>query len=265
MNFDSNKIELHLGLEKPVRILHLTDIHLSLADERNENMIQYAAGRRNTFFKEGNFPERDPVGYLEDAMEYAKGFDCTVITGDMVDFVTYANYDMAGKILAGKDYLFCAGNHEFTPKPGTDSMELKRGSWDYIQSHFRGNMHIESRIVGGVNIIAADNGFRLWTKEQLDLIKGEVARGLPILIFCHVPIADDMMTTEGKDSARKLGYTEEEILQSVETAQYLRDEPMIKAFFAGHGHHNQYWDFHGKPSYMTGGLFKGILGEITID
>ena len=74
-----------------------------------------------------------------------------------------------------------------------------------------------------------------------------------------------MMTTEGKDSARKLGYTEEEILQSVETAQYLRDEPMIKAFFAGHGHHNQYWDFHGKPSYMTGGLFKGILGEITID
>ena len=62
MNFDSNKIEHHLGLEKPVRILHLTDIHLSLADDRNENMIQYAAGRRNTFFKEGNFPERDPVG-----------------------------------------------------------------------------------------------------------------------------------------------------------------------------------------------------------
>ena len=84
-----------------------------------------------------------------------------MITGDLVDFNTYKNYDVAKELLAGKDYMFCAGNHEFTPKPGTDSMELKRGSWDYIQSHFRGNMHIESRIVGGVNIIWADNGFRL--------------------------------------------------------------------------------------------------------
>ncbi|MBO5222863.1 MAG: metallophosphoesterase [Clostridia bacterium] len=266
MMLKPNVINLHLGLEKPVRILQLTDVHLSLSDERNkEDMIPYAAGRRDVFFREAEFPERDPIGYLQDAMEYSKGFDCTVITGDLVDFNTYKNYDVAKELLAGKDYMFCAGNHEFTPKPGTDSMELKRGSWDYIQSHFRGNMHIESRIVGGVNIICADNGFRLWTKEQLAVLKAEAARGLPMLVFCHVPIANDMLTLEGKDNARKLGYTEEEIAESVATAQYLVDEPLVKAFFAGHGHHNHYWDFHGKPSYMIGGLFKGIVGEITID
>ncbi len=266
MNLKPNQIHLHFGLEKPIRILHLTDVHLSLSDERNnEDMIPYAAKRRDVFFREAEFPERDPVGYLKEAMEYAKEFDCTVFTGDVVDFNTYKNYDTVKEILAGKDYMFCAGNHEFTPKPGTDSMELKRGSWDYVQSHFRGNMHIESRIVSGVNIITADNGYRIWTKEQLDVVKREVSRGLPIIVFCHVPIADDMLTLEGKDSARKLGYTEEEIVESVATANYLKDEPLVKAFFAGHGHHNHYWDYHGKPSYMTGGLFKGIVSEIIID
>ena len=266
MNLKPNQIHLHFGLEKPIRILHLTDVHLSLSDERNnEDMIPYSAKRRDVFFREANFPERDPVGYLKEAMEYAKEFDCTVITGDLVDFNTYKNYDIAKEILAGKDYMFCAGNHEFTPKPGNDSMELKRGSWDYVQSHFRGNMHIESRIVGGVNIITADNGYRIWTKEQLDVVKREVPRGLPIIVFCHVPIANDMLTLEDKENARKLGYTEEEIAESVATATYLKDEPTVKAFFAGHGHHNHYWDFYGKPSYMTGGLFKGIVSEIIID
>jgi hypothetical protein len=33
MNLKSQKFHLHFGLEKPVRILQLTDVHLSLADD----------------------------------------------------------------------------------------------------------------------------------------------------------------------------------------------------------------------------------------
>lgn len=112
MNLKPNQIHLHFGLEKPIRILHLTDVHLSLSDERNnEDMIPYAAKRRDVFFREAEFPERDPVGYLKEAMDYAKEFDCTVFTGDVVDFNTYKNYDTVKEILAGKDYMFCPGNH----------------------------------------------------------------------------------------------------------------------------------------------------------
>ena len=269
--FKSNKIELRIGLKKPVKLLQLTDVHLSLSDERNkEEMIPYAAGRRNTFFQEGERPERDPIGYLQEAMEYAKNFDCTVITGDLVDFNTYKNYDVAKEILAGKDYLFCAGNHEFTPKPGIDSYELKANTAEYIQSHFRGNMFFESRIVGGVNIVALDNGYGTYTKDQLEKLKAEIQKGFPILIFCHVPLHKGMLAAENynREGHLRLGATEENVDEifavSAEITTLMAKEPLIKAFFTGHGHSNALFDFEGKPCYMIGGLFKGIVGEITL-
>ncbi len=268
MNLKPNKIQFDLGLEKPVKILQLTDVHLSLSDERNkEEMIPYAAGRRDVFFREANFPERDPVGYLEEAMEYAKNFDCTVFTGDVVDFNTYKNYDVAKEILAGKDYLFCAGNHEFTPKPGIDSYELKETTGDYIQSHFRGDMYFESRIVGGVNVIAADNGYATWTEKQFEQLQAEVAKGLPILLFTHVPIHPDQTKKEGyriDHLVKNLGGTEEMVDTSVKVMNYLAEEPLFKGFCGGHWHNNALIDFFGKPSYVVGGLFKGIVGEITV-
>ncbi len=113
----SKVVNFHFGLKKPIRILHITDAHLSLADDVDgDEMKEYAARRRNVFFNEANFPERDPVGYLEEAMEYSKEFDCTVFTGDVLDCTSHANLETVKRVLAGKDYMFCAGNHEFCPK-----------------------------------------------------------------------------------------------------------------------------------------------------
>ena len=109
MRFKSETVNLHFGLEKPVRILHVTDVHLSLADDVDgDSMKEHARERRREFVKEASYPERDPQGYFEEAMEYSKEFDCTVITGDVIDFISHANCQTAKKILAGKDYMLCA-------------------------------------------------------------------------------------------------------------------------------------------------------------
>ena len=269
MNFAPNKIEFHFGLEKPVKILHLTDVHLALADERNgEEKMALAVHQRGMFYKEANYPERDPVGYLQDAMEYAKEFDCTVLTGDVADFNSYKNYEVAKEILAGKDYLFCAGNHEFTPCPGIDSYPLKADAWDFIQSHFRGDMGFESRMVGEVNVVAADNGYFTWTEEQFAQLKKEVAKGAPILLFTHVPIHPHLCSADWYNRDQIIGSwggSEELIETTVKVMNYFAEEPLFKGFCSGHWHNNAYIDFFGKPSYVVGGLFKGIVGEITVD
>lgn len=266
MNLKPRKIEFHLGLEQSVRILHLTDAHLAFADERDrEGMIEYSAKARSIFFNEAGCPERDPVGFLEEAAEYAKEFDCTVITGDLVDFNTYKNYETAQRILAGRDYLFCAGNHEFTPKPGIDSYELKANSLEFVQSHFRGNLYFESRIVGGVNVVSADNGYYTWTEDQLELLKAEAAKGLPILLFTHVPIHPHLMDPAWFQVHAKIpGFTEEMFQTSAKVMRYLAEEPAFKGFCSGHWHNDSYIDFCGKPSYVLGGLFKGIVGDIKV-
>ena len=79
----SHKVHLNLGLKHPVRILHFSDIHIAVADDIDgDGLKEHSAERRNVFFGLAGFPERSPIGYLEEAMEYSKNFDCTVITGD---------------------------------------------------------------------------------------------------------------------------------------------------------------------------------------
>ena len=145
-------------------------------------------------------------------------------------------------------------------------MERKVEKWDEIQSIVRGNMHFESRVVGGVNLICADNGYRNLGKDHLELLKKEAEKGLPMLFFCHVPIRDDLMTTEGSFGlSRRVGVSEDVIEAGCEAVRFLAEEPLVKGLFSGHGHGHALFDFMGKPCYMTGGLFKGLVTEIIID
>ena len=265
----SRIVNFHFGLKKPVRILHITDAHLCLADDVDgDEMKAHAARRRNVFFNEAGFPERDPVGYLKEAMEYSKKFDCTVFTGDVLDCMSHANRVAVKEILAGKDYLYCAGNHEFCPQVGVrDTLERKIEKRDEMQSLLRGNMHFESRVVGGVNLVCADNGYRNFYEDHLELFKKEAEKGLPILFFCHVPLGDDLKSTEGSYGvSRWVGTPEHVIEASCKAVTFLAEEPLVKAVFAGHGHSHALFDqFSGKPCYMTAGLFKGMVTEIVID
>lgn len=258
---------LHFGLEKPIRILHLTDVHISLAyEEEGEMLNDLSKRRRDVFFREANFPERDPVGYLEEAMEYSKNFDCTVITGDVLDLVYEKTKDVVKKILAGKDYMFCAGNHEYCKRGTPENFQSQPKLREEVQPCFRGDMTYESRIVGGVNVITVDNGFGLWDRKVFPLLKAEVAKGLPIVLFCHCPLADRMRSVESdRDGMLRAGATAEEIAAAVEIINYMAEEPLFKAFFGGHGHFTTTFSLNGKPSHMLGGLFKGIVGEIIID
>ena len=265
MRLKSHLINLHFGLEKPVRILHMTDVHLSLADDVDgDGMKEHARERRREFVKEASYPERDPVGYFEEAMEYSKNFDCTVITGDVIDFISHANCQTAKKILVGKDYMFCAGNHEFCPKVGvSDSFARKEERMNEIQSLFRGDMIFESRIVGGVNVIAIDNGYYTWTEQQLEKLKFEVARGLPCILFTHVPLNFKHMRHE--PSHNDLGVSDEYRGFILSVNDYIINEPIIKAVFSGHTHLTAVENIGDKNNYVLGALFKGIVGEIIID
>ena len=264
MNLKSNITTLHLGLKKQVRILQLSDVHIALADDIDgEEMIARSARQRRIFFEEAGHPERDPIGYLQEAMEYARSFDCTVITGDVLDFNSHANRETVKKILAGKDYMFCAGNHEFCPRPGIDSFEIKAAAMDEVQDVFRGNMVFESRIVGGVNIIAIDNSYYVWTDEQFKKLKAEVERGYPCLLFCHSPLTCGNMQHNPTHSI--LTVSEDVIGFTRKVTDYIVNEPAIKAVFSGHYHNNGTEQLGEKKGYILGGLFQGIVGEIIVN
>ena len=84
------KSTVKIGLDRPVRLLHVTDTHLTLTDERDDERKRALSGRMG----EG------AVEYLHEQIEYAEeNCDLLIHTGDLMDFVSAANADFARKIL----------------------------------------------------------------------------------------------------------------------------------------------------------------------
>jgi hypothetical protein len=52
---------------------------------------------------------------------------------------------------------------------------------------------------------------------------------------------------------------------SARIVNYIAEEPLFRATFAGHYHFTTTESLNGKTTYILGGLFKGIVGEILID
>ena len=98
---------------------------------------------------------------------------------------------------------------------------------------------------------------------MLPLLEAEVAKGLPILLFCHCPLNDRMRSAEY--DLKPDGSNAEKCAVSAKIVEYIANEPLFKATFAGHYHFNTTESLNGKTTYILGGLFKGIVGEITID
>ncbi|MBQ1224033.1 MAG: metallophosphoesterase [Oscillospiraceae bacterium] len=261
----AEKIRIELGLEKQVNVAHITDIHLCLADERDAHLIDHAKERANVFYEEASCPEKTPSEYFREALEYSeKNCDTCVITGDVIDFISAKNLEESEEILSGKNYMFTAGNHEFCPRVGVpDSFARKADVFEDIQSFFNGNMFFESRILGGVNLVTIDNSYYNYSAVQIKMLKAEIEKGLPIIIFSHVPLSDPILKLDYHH--RDLVPDEYMMEQNRAMLELIKSSDLIKAVFSGH------WQVPGKKEitdqlteYITPGLFKGVLTHIEI-
>lgn len=259
------KIKIELGLEKPVNVAHFTDVHISMADERDEHLIKHAEARADVFYREAEKPDKTPSEFLKEALAYAdKNCDISVITGDMIDFISEKNLDEAKSILDGHKYMFTAGNHEFCPQVGiSDSFARKLDEFCRIQSYFDGNMYFESKVIGGVNLVTVDNSYYNYCAPQIKALEKEIEKGLPIIIFSHVPLTEKMLNLvyHHKDLVPDKYMME----QTKKMLELINSCELIKAEFSGHWHVEVDTTTDGGiPEYVTPGLFKGKMTHIEI-
>ena len=103
------KTEVNIGLNKPLKLLHITDSHLCLIsdDEIHDNRTRWkcfeSADNRGTCLK-----------YYLDALKYAEENDLLIVnTGDIIDFISEANLEFMDKYLYNVNGIYAAGNHDF--------------------------------------------------------------------------------------------------------------------------------------------------------
>ena len=274
---------IRIGLKKPVRFLHVTDSHISLADERDNADLRWLAEARAKEFDGGE--PGSAVQLYREISDYARKRNLFVVhTGDLIDFLSQANFDFLDRAFDGVDYLYAAGNHDFCHFVGraTEDAAYKRENRKKTAPHLRSNLHFDSHVLGGVNLVALDDSYYLIDDGQTEMLRAEAAKGLPMVLCMHAPLytprcaekrlAENpcayLVAPPADVSAR---YPEDRRLQqtpdeaTLRAVDYIKSEPLIKAIIAGHTHQNEEEPLeNGIPQYTTGASYRGFAREICL-
>ena len=260
---------VNIGIEKPIKLLHITDVHLTFFTEHDPEFQQeLMSWRTKTFHKEGGCPDYTPEEYFREAIRYAEEIGATLIaTGDVIDIYTEGNLLKVNEIIKGHDMMFSPGGHEHQ-KVCVRTMEEEYPYFKIMREKIKDNFRrfdidFESRIIGGVNVITANNGLDYYNAYTVNRFEKELERGYPVVVFSHDPVDDPLLgLTEPYHPNVKL--STEDYLTSNRMLQKLLHDRRVKATFAGHWHRTEESVIHGKSHYVTDGLFKGKCRLIEI-
>lgn len=258
---------ISVGAEKPFSLLHMSDTHLTLADERDDERKRTLAANRSGLFLEA-------LETLAAGEKLAQEKQLTIVhSGDLIDFVSSANLDEARRFTEENDCFFAAGNHEFSLYVGEtfEDAAYRNQSLERVQGSFKNDIRFSSRMINGVNLVAIDNSYYLFDEQQLEGLKQEVAKGYPILLLMHTPLyseklyefsvereSDHVAYLMNVPREKMAHYSEYRVRQQLadevtrQAYEYIIGTPQIKAIITGHIHGDfEDWLTPSLPQYMT--------------
>ena len=240
---------IHIGLEKPFSILHISDTHLTAAyDDEPVAQCGTAAKRTQTF---GGRQECALASSLDWA---SRNVDYVLHTGDLIDFQSRANFDLVRKYY-GETVFGPMGNHEFysylPDEKHTWQEPFKNRSWPILKEVYPVDARFSSKVVNGVNFICLDDVFGTFQPDLVERFHAEAKKGLPIVLAMHVPIHTDEIwrwtmrfwrqsNTKYRDAA--VPPPDEDYSRrlndpvSRDFVAYLKSEPLLKGLLVGHQH-----------------------------
>lgn len=259
---------IRVGAIAPFKVLHMSDTHLTLVDERDDERKINLAQRRSKSFA-------DAMEVIAAGEKFAREKKIPIIhTGDFIDFVSYANLDEAKRFTIENDCFMAAGNHEFSLYVGEafEDAAYRNQSLSLVQASFQNNIRFSSRIINGVNFVAIDNSYYLFESEQLEALKKEDALGFPIVLLMHTPLYTPQLfqyqTVDRGASYASLMNAPRELIShydayrlrqqladevTIEAYNYILNSPHVKAVIAGHLHYDYMdWLTPDLPQYITG-------------
>lgn len=285
-------ITVKLNCEKAFSALHISDTHLAMVDNRdNERKMKLAAARSRIF------PNAEH--YLDESVEYAKKNDMMLIhTGDLIDFTTERNLDCASSHIMGDNVIASAGNHEYSQYVGEakEDEAYKQQSYAAVQEVFPNNLVFYSKVVNGVNFVAIDDIYYNVTEHQHELVEQEMKKGLPVVLLCHVPLytpkhAEYAMKRNDNGAAyvtgaplsitstykndpslpesqqwRNRGVQQRADKTTLEFVKWLKKQKQLKAILCGHCHY--FYEERFSPTamqYIVGANYDGAAYNVRFE
>lgn len=277
---DILKSQLDLGLVQPIRILQVSDCHLSgCCEEDSEKAKAKSKKKTAEFLKETGGVTQEQR--LKEALDLSAEYDALALTGDIADSPSRANLELLASMLEGRRYLYTFGNHDYyTYDSDSGNADDRERFLDDFLRFLPCDPTMDSLQVGGVNLVALDDSLAQFSALQLEFLKAEAAKGLPILLFLHLPVYSPTFVPQAyewwdssmcvgtpADVLAAHGETDPKMRAEAETLlmlDYIREEPLIKAIFASHLHFSDEANVLGKPQFVNKPCYLGSAREILI-
>lgn len=178
------------GLEREVRLFHLSDTHLPEADARDPNPARLAAAHFQPYFQQrtpGGIPTREvSLGLMERCRVLSP--DALALTGDILHFPSVAGLELLARNLGGQEYLYTLGNHDWHFPYHPWSAATRQAHYPRFFAFSGGNPACQVKQVGGLRLIALDNSIYQVSAAQVEFLRRQLQNGKPCLLLVHIPL-----------------------------------------------------------------------------
>ena len=176
------------GLAEPFRLLHVTDSHIGLIDDRDKehydgclDWSKRSAGAEDVFAS-----MIDGVANL--------GVDLVAHTGDLVNYPARAAIENAAASLAKVPVplLYTSGNHDWRFRGVADHPGLREECWELLKPFYTPQSPEPSHGLydfGGVQFLLVDDSTYQVTEEQLAFVNDTLVTGRPTVLLTHIPLS----------------------------------------------------------------------------
>lgn len=252
------------GLKNSLTVLHISDSHISVLDEKEKEFHQYSKRMDDGYKTVSHYKTEKKItaadSFLE-LMELAKSkkVDIIALTGDIVNNPSKSSVKFVTKAVkqTGIPSIYVAGNHDWHYEGMEGTAEELRKTWinnSLLPLYEDQNPLYSSTIIGGVNFVAIDNSIYQVNAEQLDFFKNQQTKNEPIVLLMHMPIylpkdaeRDNVSTIgdprwgwdidNGYEIERRVRWSKDgNLLSTTEFVEIVKNCKNLAAVLVGHTH-----------------------------
>ena len=256
---------------KPLEIVQFSDAHFNYCNR--DDFAEANPALMSTYENRLWHANGDTVDVVSRSFAYAAMSDQTIVTGDILDYLSYGGQELTEKYLFRRDVnlLAAIGGHEVTREMQgvvSDPTTLE-SRYEILQKFWCNDIFYVSKLLGErVLTVVMDNGSTgKYTEAQFMQLQSDIARArrndLIILIFQHEPICTknpaetdvDFIRANDPGCSRNFyqnhigGEYTEKVLKdecTMKTCQLIRQSSdVIKGLFCGHLHSDLYTEVLG--------------------
>lgn len=270
----------------PIEIYQLTDLHFNAIYDDEDAMTKRSEAEWGHAF-----PDNETIlATYQRCMNYAaEHADRIVLTGDLVNYYSRANYDVleqyifraaetVNPALAGK-VLMTSGNHDCTfPGAKNDLARYERyhKTMEALYAKYGVDLEYTSQVIDErVMLVVLDNASwydvrsARFTANQLEKLKRDITlareKGYVMLLFGHVPLP----TKNSAGHSFYIDYDANAYTDPTSKAVYdliTNSADVIKGYFTGHNHGDEYLEIvaktpDGKPAFIPQYVLRDMNRE----